>query len=637
MSFSAEAIRQRIERRPAWMPQLGGAAYWLAPPLFCLFLYWLGLKAWFQQDDFAWLHLRLEVHNWQDLWNALFAPMAQGTIRPWSERLFFMTFSALFGMDPLPYRIWVFLTQFANLALLSLIAWRLTGSRAAGFWAAIFWTASRALAIPMTWTSAYNQILCCLFLLSSFYLLLGHIRTGRRSYEVAQWITFLLGFGALEVNLVYPALAAAYTLACARPYFRRTLPLFVPSLAFVALRQSLAAPGAGPYHMHFDAGILATLWTYWERALGPAQWLPALAVPPSWLVPVGTAILTLAILGFTTWKSLRREWLAAFLLFWFLSALAPVLPLREHIVDYYLTIPVLGLAFLGAWMFVSAWRGSWRWRVTGVVLAGIYLGVSVPVTSHVTGWWFERSQAVKRLVLGVARAQELHPGKAILLAGVDTNLFESAVAHQPFRLFGARHVYLTPGSESAIESRPEFGDISNFILPAAVARWALARDQAVVYVAGGARLRNATSRYQELAMFVWTREEPRRVDVSNPLFANQLGPGWHELEQGARRWMSGRATVRLGGPPAPGQRLYLVGYRPAGRSNQVTMKVSVYGRALPPALLTGNAPRFELAFLLPPEAVGRPSLEVSIQVDPTFTPPGDGRKLGVTFGTLEIR
>ena len=32
------------------MPQLGGAAYWLAPPLFCLFLYWLGLKAWFQQD-----------------------------------------------------------------------------------------------------------------------------------------------------------------------------------------------------------------------------------------------------------------------------------------------------------------------------------------------------------------------------------------------------------------------------------------------------------------------------------------------------------------------------------------------------------------------------------------------------------
>jgi len=75
---------------------------------------------------------------------------------------------------------------------------------------------------------------------------------------------------------------------------------------------------------------------------------------------VGTAILTLAILGFTIWKSLRREWLAAFLLFWFLSALAPVLPLREHIVDYYLTIPVLGLAFLGAWMFVSAWRGSWR-------------------------------------------------------------------------------------------------------------------------------------------------------------------------------------------------------------------------------------------------------------------------------------
>ena len=35
------------------MNRLARPAYWIAPPLFCLAVYWLGLKAWFQQDDFA--------------------------------------------------------------------------------------------------------------------------------------------------------------------------------------------------------------------------------------------------------------------------------------------------------------------------------------------------------------------------------------------------------------------------------------------------------------------------------------------------------------------------------------------------------------------------------------------------------
>src|SRR6266536_3183546 len=85
--------------------------YWLSPPLLCLILYREGLTAWFQADDFAWLSLRLHVHTWRDLAHALFAPMAQGTIRPWSERGFFLVFTWLFGIDALPFRICVFLTQ----------------------------------------------------------------------------------------------------------------------------------------------------------------------------------------------------------------------------------------------------------------------------------------------------------------------------------------------------------------------------------------------------------------------------------------------------------------------------------------------------------------------------------------------
>ena len=55
---------------------LRDAAYWTAPSLFCLMVYWFGLQSWFQQDDFAWLGLRLSVFNTADLARALFEPMA---------------------------------------------------------------------------------------------------------------------------------------------------------------------------------------------------------------------------------------------------------------------------------------------------------------------------------------------------------------------------------------------------------------------------------------------------------------------------------------------------------------------------------------------------------------------------------
>src|SRR5205085_12116299 len=141
-------------------------------------------------------------------------------------------FYALFGLDALPFRICVFVTQIANLTLIRAVAQRVTGSPAAGFWAVMLWIANTALIPVMTWSSVYNQALCGFFLLLAFWFLLRYIETGDRRFNWAQWIIFLLGFGALEINVMYPALAASYTLLCARKYFRRTLPLFVPSAVF---------------------------------------------------------------------------------------------------------------------------------------------------------------------------------------------------------------------------------------------------------------------------------------------------------------------------------------------------------------------------------------------------------------------
>ncbi len=111
--------------------QFRAAAYWLTPVAFCVALYWLGLRIWFAQDDFAWLNLRNVVSDFRSFLWAMFAPLAQGTVRPFSERAFFMVFSYFFGLHALPYRVFVFLNQFLNIILVMLVTRKLTRSELA--------------------------------------------------------------------------------------------------------------------------------------------------------------------------------------------------------------------------------------------------------------------------------------------------------------------------------------------------------------------------------------------------------------------------------------------------------------------------------------------------------------------------
>lgn len=614
--------------------RLLGAAYWITPPLFCLAVYWLGLKSWFQQDDFAWLHLRLEIESWRDFFRLLLEPRAQGTIRPLSERLFFMVFSALFGLDALPFRIWAFLTQFANLALLSAVTWRLTGSRLAGWVAAMLWVANSGLAKPMSWSSAYNQLLCGFFVLGSLYLFVRYVETGRRRYWIWQWVSYLAGFGSQELMVVYPALASAYALCCARAHWRRTLPLWVPAVGYAVLRHWVTPPPSeGVYALYFDPALAATFNTYWTWALTACYFQPA------WLAKLLAATLTAALVVFVIARGRRRDWMPAFFLLWFIIVIAPVLPLRKHITEYYLTLPVLGLAMLGGYAAAIVLKGGWLPRAAVMVLLGAHLAVTLPATRLATEWYYSRSRAVRGTVRGVARANQLHPGKVILLVGVNSDLFWGGIVDQPFLLVGRNSVFLAPGSEADIKHHPEYGDVNRFVLPAGVARRVLEEGRLVIYSVETDRLRNITSVYSQTARFRWQAEgEPRQVDVGEPIFAHQLGSGWHPIDV-RHRWSAKRATLRLGGPRTPEEELHVEGFCPAVRlkDGPVRLTISVDGLALPGVWVGEPAGRFRFAFQLPAATLGRASIEVSVEVDRTLRLPGDRRELGLVFGTFAIK
>ena len=615
------------------------SAYWMVPPLVCLAVYWYGLKAWFQQDDFAWLGLGRDIGAGLSPWEALFAPMAQGTIRPWSERLFFLVFHGLFGMDPLPFRVWVFLTQWANLALVMSIGARITGSRAAGLLAALLWTMNAGLARPMSWTSAYNQILCGFFVLLAFHLLLRHIETGARKYWLWQWVVYLAGFGALELNVVYPALAASYALCCARPLLRKTLPLFVPAIAFAAAHR-LAAPGpaTGPYAMHFDARIGLTLFEYLRNAFGPWLFQTVLS-GPFWLglAWFGTFALGAALAAFLAARLAARDWRALFLAGWFPILLGPVLPLRDHITEYYLTLPTIGLAMLAGWGMGNAWRRGGSARALAAAAGVLYLATSLPATLKITRMHHDRSKTVRELVWSVVRARQLHPRELILLANVDTDLFWTAIIDNPFRLYDVKDVYLAPGSEGNIQAFPELGRVSDFVLPTKTAMKALNHYQAVVYSVRGGHLRNVTSQFLILAEARGDPDYARRVDVAEPVCADLLDKSWYAAEEGFR-WMPKRAGLRMAAPRSPAERLYVTGYAPDVLFAQGPVKVAVTagGRALPPATLSQGGP-FDLAFDLPGELGKSAEMPVTIEVDRTFVLPPDERELSLRLGTFAVR
>ena len=618
------------------MKRAQSAWYWALPPLFCTWLYWYGIRAWFQADDFAWLALKLDISDWPTLLNALFGPRAQGTIRPWSERAFFLVFYSLFDLDALPFRIWVFFTQALNLVLVASITRRLTGSRAAGFWAAMFWTVNSSLAWIMTWTSAYNQAMCAFFLLLAFHFLLKFIETGRRRYEVFEWAVFLLGFGAQELNLVYPALAASYTFLCSRKHFRRTLPLFVPSVIYVVLHMRIAPPPGGLYTPYYDFSMFRTLATYWSWTAGPIWLRTPWNTPLPWVI-AGVALITAALLGFAAWRAIRRDFLPLFFLAWYLIAIGPLLPLRDHLTDYYPYVPAIGFAMLGGLAMVAAWRRGVWWRSAAVLTAAVYLVLVVPRTLATNEWLYQRSRRVERLVYGLARAHELHPYQSILLHGVGAELFGTAILDQPNRLFNAA-VFLTPGSEDNIPARAEYGDVKAFVLPPAATEKALKQDSVVVYEAGGERLKNITRLYAEIFRHGGESGTPRRVDAGNPLLEYLLGPTWYKLEDSSR-WMPRRATVRIGGPASSRQKLYIHGNCPDGllAGGPVDLRISAEGVSVGTGRVTGENASFDFAFPLPASLAGRELITLTLEAGRTFRPAGEDRDLSFAFGTFEIK
>jgi len=411
--------------------------------LVALAIYWPALLAWFQQDDFAWLGLLREVREGESLLGALFRPSQHGTLRPLGERAFFLILPALFGYESWPMRVAAFLTQCGSLLLAQAIMLRITGSRWAAIIAPVVWIANSKLIIGMISNGAYVHVLCGFLLLLALY---GAITKRWR----LMWIAFLLGFGALESMVVFPALATLWCFLYDRANLRRALWLWPVSLAYY-IGHMLWAPkmAGGSYSMHFDLRILSTLSRYWTWIFYPDN-LTAFTGLPERVAMFSAIAGTVLLLAVTLHGVLKKQWRAFLFLCWFVMLLAPVLPLPGHVTDYYLTIPLAAFGMLAGYAVTV-----WRWPV--VAWLALYLALTVPCAYRGTKWWQQRSLVAKHLVKRVFAVREANPGKTIVLEGVNDEQFWAAIAHYPFVERRKTYVFLSNDARERITPHPESG------------------------------------------------------------------------------------------------------------------------------------------------------------------------------------
>ena len=186
------------------------------------------------------------------------------------------------------------------------------------------------LPVALLGIQAYNQILCAFFFLLGFWLFLRFVTTGRWRYYLVQWTTFILGFGAHEVMVVYPAVLLAYVALLNRRYWPHVALMLLASASLGWLQwRTVQALASGVYEPYFDAASLAGSLLHYGKS-SVAGYEPAVVA-----LLVGIPLLAVAV-----HQARGKNFLGVFFLAWFLLSLTPYLPAREHRLDYYLVIGV---------------------------------------------------------------------------------------------------------------------------------------------------------------------------------------------------------------------------------------------------------------------------------------------------------
>jgi len=315
-----------------------------------LALYWSGFRVFFSLDDLQFLLRAAGFDQDTAAWGRFI-----------STKLFFFASWRLFGAQPWPYHLVVFLFHVANASMLYFLARRLQLERNAAYAASILFATTYVAFLPLHWISGIQEVTMTFFALIAAYFFLGK-NTISLAISLAAGCCSLL---CKETSLLlFPALSLVLPVSRKRKWLLGSAGLLL-GLTILALTGNIGARPAGdPYESSFGANILWNFLTY-------SAWLARFWVCSPDKVAhydrhlAAWGLILPILLALAAWRLPRAKGLVGKTALVFILILLPVLPLVRHSYFYYLYLPLIPL-----------------WLLAGVILARIskrYISVSILV------------------------------------------------------------------------------------------------------------------------------------------------------------------------------------------------------------------------------------------------------------------
>lgn len=335
--------------------------------LLAIFLYLPSLFTFFSGDD--WAHMRAsQILNFSEFLNFFsFTHNAQSLTfyRPLPQQVFFFLFSNVFGINALPYHLFVIICFGISLFLLFKLAQKLKFSDTQASLSVFLYAIAVANFPRIYFLSAFQDVLLPLFVIASLIMFLD------RKY-ILSIIFFIFSLMSKETAVVTPLLLLGLIFLTHKNKIKNIVPYFAITLIYLFLRFKYFGGAEGDsYVYNFSIQkILNTLFWYIAWTFGAPETLvdyvgSGLKIVPKFFTdfPVWSIIILLElgslisifIISLLTLKNqiIKNSRFILFCLFLFLVSLAPVIFMPWHKFTHALSLPMIGSSLALGFLFAN--------------------------------------------------------------------------------------------------------------------------------------------------------------------------------------------------------------------------------------------------------------------------------------------
>ncbi len=421
-----------------------------------LILYYPALSTYFSQDDF--FHFKvsqtdgtlsgfinlLEFHSFKERGIAFY--------RPLSRELPFNIYYSVFGLNPIPFRIFIFLIHFINIYLVYIFTQKLFNKKLLSYFVSFFFGITGAHVAAFYYLAGGIQtLLATTFTLSTLLLFLKYLKTNTVSFKYLSYLTFIFGIISEEQALIIPFLLIGLILISnkkIKEYIRDLLPYFVMILIILCIEAFKIGFSSSEqqYKLVFNIKTAFNSMSWYSIwALGMPETLIDFVLPgfklnpnllrywsnyylfifPSFFISVGIIIFSFISLLFKN-KIIFKDKKFIFALIWFPLGLLPVILLPLHKSTHYLEISLPAFWIIIGFVTMNAYQ-----RIKKLLIAKFFLVlflISLVVLSSASAilgstnyWAATRGKLAEKLIQDIKTAYPTLPKGAVLYFKNDPN------------------------------------------------------------------------------------------------------------------------------------------------------------------------------------------------------------------------